>query len=204
MTVIGLTGTSGSGKGAVSNIMAKNGAYIIDCDKIAHENMEIGGIAYNDIVTAFGKTILNCDGSISRQSLGSIVFTDINKLSLLNRITHKYICEGVMVAIEKHRDKKCVVIDAPLLFESRLNQICDYIWVVNANTDVRLKRVMERDGITKEQALLRFRNKKYFITLAEKSDFIIENNGSLETLENIVKHKMINQGLTQNFYSFEF
>ena len=109
-----------------------------------------------------------------------------------------------MVAIEKHRDKKCVVIDAPLLFESRLNQICDYIWVVNANTDVRLKRVMERDGITKEQALLRFRNQKDFNTLAEKSDFIIENNGSLETLENIVKHKMINQGLTQNFYSFEF
>ena len=79
MTVIGLTGTSGSGKGAVSNIMAKNGAYIIDCDKIAHENMEIGGIAYKDIVTAFGKDVLNNDGSISRQALGSIVFSDSRK-----------------------------------------------------------------------------------------------------------------------------
>ncbi len=204
MTVIGLTGTSGSGKGAVSNIMAKNGAYIIDCDKIAHENMEIGGIAYKDIVTAFGKDVLNNDGSISRQALGSIVFSDSRKLSLLNSITHKYICEGVMSDMEKHRDRECIVIDAPLLFESGLNQICDYIWLVDARKDIRLKRVMIRDGITEEQALLRFKNQKDFNTLSEKSDVIIENNGSIESLEAIVKHQMLSQGLTQNLYSFVF
>lgn len=109
-----------------------------------------------------------------------------------------------MSDMEKHRDRECIVIDAPLLFESGLNQICDYIWLVDARKDIRLKRVMIRDCITEEQALLRFKNQKDFNTLSEKSDVIIENNGSIESLEAIVKHQMLSQGLTQNLYSFVF
>ena len=87
MTVIGLTGNSGTGKSSVAKVMGKYGALILDCDKIAHENMAVGGCAYDEIVSAFGKDILNSDNTINRKALGNIVFNDSQKLSILNKIT---------------------------------------------------------------------------------------------------------------------
>ena len=79
MTVIGLTGNSGTGKSSVAKVMEKYGALILDCDKIAHENMAVGGCAYDEIVSAFGKDILNSDKTINRKALGNIVFNDSQK-----------------------------------------------------------------------------------------------------------------------------
>lgn len=182
MKVIGLTGNSGCGKGAVASVMAEQGALILDCDKIAHENMMPWGAAYSDIVTAFGKDILKSDGEIDRKVLGSVVFNDRDKLELLNTVTHKYITEEVKRRIGLNEDKKCIVIDAPLLIEAGLDKICDRIWAVYAPLETRIKRVMSRDNIDRESVILRFKNQMKFEDIAKIADVVINNDGDLEEL----------------------
>lgn len=190
MKVIGLTGNSGCGKGVVAEIMSKHGALVLDCDKIAHDNMKPLGIAYGEIVEAFGDSILNEDCTINRKTLGSIVFNDKEKLILLNSITHKYIVEVINNAIMFNIDKKTIVIDAPLLIEAGLQRYCDSVWVVYAPFEVRLERVIKRDNIDRKSALLRFQNQMNIEEFKKYSDVIIENNCDLEKLEEIVVGKM--------------
>lgn len=190
MKVIGLTGNSGCGKGVVAEIMSKYGAFVLDCDKIAHDNMKPFGIAYGEIVEAFGDGILNEDCTINRRILGSIVFKYKEKLILLNSITHKYVVEVINNAIRLNRDKNVIVIDAPLLIEAGLQRYCDSVWAVYAPLEVRLERVIKRDNIDRKGALLRFQNQMNIEELKRYSDVIIENNCSLEELEEIVLEKM--------------
>lgn len=190
MRVIGLTGNSGCGKGVVAEIMSKYGALILDCDKIAHDNMEPLGIAYREITEAFGDSILNKDYTINRKILGSIVFKDKEMLTLLNSITHKYVIEVINNAIMLNRDKNLIVIDAPLLIEAGLKRYCDSVWMVYAPFEVRIERVMKRDKIGRKDALLRFENQMSIDELKKYSDVIIENNCSLEKLEKTVLEKM--------------
>lgn len=195
MKVIGLTGNSGSGKGIVAQIMKEYGAVIIDCDKTAHKNMLKSGAAYNELISAFGEKILKCDGEIDRKILGSIVFNDSNKLKLLNEITHKYIVKEAENEINKNSGKKVVVIDAPLLIESGLNKICDSIWVVYAPFEMRIERVMKRDGIDREGAVLRFKNQTPFEDLKRYADIIIENDEDIEKIKNEITCIMKDKGL---------
>lgn len=190
MRVIGLTGNSGCGKGVVAEIMSKYGALILDCDKIAHDNMKPLGIAYREITEAFGDSILNKDYTINRKILGSIVFKDKEMLTLLNSITHKYVIEVINNAIMLNRDKNLIVIDAPLLIEAGLKRYCDSVWMVYAPFEVRIERVMKRDKIGRKDALLRFENQMSIDELKKYSDVIIENNCSLEKLEKNVLEKM--------------
>lgn len=190
MRVIGLTGNSGCGKGVVAEIMSKYGALILDCDKIAHDNMEPLGIAYREITEAFGDSILNKDYTINRKILGSIVFKDKEMLTLLNSITHKYVIEVINNTIMLNRDKNLIVIDAPLLIEAGLKRYCDSVWMVYAPFEVRIERVMKRDKIGRKDALLRFENQMSIDELKKYSDVIIENNCSLEKLEKTVLEKM--------------
>lgn len=156
--IIGIAGSSGSGKGEVCKILEGLGCYIIDCDKLAHENMAKGGCAYSDIVNAFGTDILGSDGEIDRKILGGIVFNDKGKLALLNRIAHSLIKKRITEIIAENTDREYIVIDAPLLIEGGLLPLCSCAWLVDADTEVRLCRVMQRDGITREKALERFKN----------------------------------------------
>lgn len=195
MNVIGLTGNSGAGKGAVAKIMSNNGALVLDCDKIAHSNMEPEGVAYNEIIKAFGNTIVNGDNTINRKALGSIVFNNSEKLALLNKITHKYIEEVVLKALAENKDRKCIVIDAPLLFEAGLNNVCDSVWAVDAPEELRAERVMTRDNIDRESALIRFKNQSNFSQIANKCNVIIVNKASVEELEKEVSELMESNGL---------
>lgn len=195
MKVIGLTGNSGSGKGTVADIMMKYGAYIIDCDRIAHINMAKGGASYGDIVSAFGREILDDNNEIDRKALGNIVFKDKNSLELLNSITHKHIVMEVEKNINNNRDKKAVIIDAPLLIEAGLDSICDSVWAVYAPVEIRLERVMERDNIDREKALLRFTNQMDFEEIKKRADIVICNDGSVDKLENVVFNIMNDERL---------
>ncbi len=195
MKIVGLTGNSGCGKGAVAEIMAEYGAVILDCDKIAHKNMEPDGIAYNEIKAAFGNEILNGDNTINRKILGAIVFKNKRKLEELNSITHKYITNVIDNEIKLNSDKKCIVIDAPLLIEAGLNKICDVVWAVYASLEVRIERVMKRDNIDRESALIRFKNQMDFDEIRTYADVIIENSGELEELRRKVVENMNNEEL---------
>lgn len=176
--IIGLTGNSGSGKGAVGKILEKHGALVIDCDKVAHENMAKGGIAYDEIVSAFGREILDKNGEIDRKILGGIVFDDKDKLDLLNGIAHSRIKQRVDEIIKDNGQYNLIVIDAPLLKEAGMCESVDSIWLVTADEDIRLKRVMKRDSITEKAARARFKNQTPFDE--NEADVVIYNNNDIE------------------------
>ena len=186
--VIGLTGQSGSGKSLVASYIAQRGIHIIDCDKITHENMAVNGIAYGEIVSAFGNTILNEDLSINRKKLGSIVFSDSKKLELLNSISHKHIVKRVEDSVKAIED--ICVIDAPLLIETGLNRLCSTVWAVVCPLDIRARRIVERDNISYEDALKRFKNQKDIDFYIKNSDVVIENKGDISSLKERIEYEI--------------
>ena len=154
MKIIGLTGGTGSGKGFVASYLKNNGAYIIDADEIAHRIILKGEAAYKEIVEFFGEGILDEEGNIIRKELGKIVFSDGEKLKVLNSCTHKYIGLTVLEEVKKAEaepDKyKFIVYDAPLLLDTDFINSCDEVWSVFADAETRCARIMARDNITKE------------------------------------------------------
>ncbi|GLI50451.1 dephospho-CoA kinase [Tepidanaerobacter syntrophicus] len=184
MTVIGLTGGIASGKSTVTALLKEKGAAIIDADKIAREIMSKGEPAWFEVLNYFGDEILNNDRSdIDRKKLAHIVFSDKAKLEVLNNITHPKIIEEIKRQVEEYKKagKKIIVIDAALLIETGLDKIADEVWVVAANEDIQLQRLMAREkDITKDEALKRIKSQ---MPLAEKlkfADRVIDNNSSIE------------------------
>lgn len=187
MKIIGLTGGTGSGKGFVSDRLKQRRAYVIDADILAHKIIEKSKPAYNEIVEYFGNEILDQNGDIIRRKLGNIVFTDKEKLSFLNKCTHKYINIEILKIIDEVKTQSdkynAIVIDAPLLAEAGLTEICDDIWVVYADPSVREKRIMERDGISQEQAKDRIASQKTWEEYKNLGAVIIDNSSDDENVE---------------------
>ncbi len=187
MKIIGLTGGTGSGKGFVSERLKARKAYVIDADAVAHEIIEKGRPAYKEIVDYFGSEILDENGNIFRRKLGNIVFSDKDKLAFLNSCTHKYINMEIMRIIEEVKPQtnvySAIIIDAPLLAEAGLVDICDDIWVVYADSEVRVKRIMERDSISEEQARNRIASQRSWEEYKELGAVIIDNSSDDENVE---------------------
>ena len=184
MKVIGLTGASGSGKGEIAKFLAELGALIIDADKTAHRVILSGNPAFNEILEAFGTDILDGNREIDRKKLGGIVFSSDELREKLVKITHKYIVEDnlkQMEAAQKNASHKIVVFDAPLLLGSPLASVCDEIWVVSAEREIRISRIMCRDKLSHEQVLTRI-DKQIDDKKAAKADVFIENNDSTGNL----------------------
>lgn len=187
--VVGLTGQTGAGKSTVSEIFAKNGYAVINADHISRIVVEKGTDCLKELVDIFGKGILNPDETLNRKALAAIVFTDKTKLETLNSIIYPYITTEILSQIKQYSDKgnKLILLDAPTLFESHSDDFCEIIISVTANSETRKKRIMERDGITAEQAQNRMDSQlatEYFIS---HSDYIIENNDSFDVVYDISK-----------------
>ncbi len=186
MKVIGLTGGTGSGKSVVSKSLAEAGAVIVDADQIAHEIILKGEPAYQEIIEYYGTGILDGEGNIIRKKLGEIVFNDGEKLAFLNQCTHKYICAEVdrqIAAAKAVGTATAIVLDAPLLLEAGLEQVCDGVWVVYADPEVRAQRVMARDGVTYELAKARIANQKSWEEYKQAADTVIDNSKDLAYLQ---------------------
>ena len=186
MKVIGLTGGTGSGKSVVSKSLAAAGSVIVDADKIAHDIILKGEPAYEEIIEYYGTGILGEDGEIIRKKLGEIVFNDKEKLAFLNRCTHKYITMEVkrqIAAAKEEGTAKAIIVDAPLLLEAGLETVCDLVWVVYADPEVRAQRVMARDGITYELAKARISNQKSWEEYKAAASTVIDNSKDLAYLE---------------------
>ncbi len=182
MLVIGLTGATGAGKGLFGKVAAEHfDALHIDTDKTAREVVEPGTPCLREIVATFGEKILHADGSLDRARLGEIVFSDTQKLQTLNRLTHHYVTDRVKVHLEKAETdgKRICVVDAPLLFESGEDAICDTTVGVVAREDVRFERILARDGITDQAAKKRMNAGKPEQFYRENCHHILENNGSV-------------------------
>lgn len=190
MKVIGLTGGTGSGKSIVSSWLRNYGFAVIDADAIAHEIIEKEKPAYQELVAHFGYEILDDSGNIIRKKLGSIVFSDEKQLLFLNECTHKYIIKEIENSIQQYtQQQNChsIVLDAPLLLEVGLEQYCDEVWVVYTKEEIRLQRIMERDGLSKEDAWNRIASQKPWEEYEKAADVVIDNNGNIEYLENQLK-----------------
>lgn len=180
--VIGLTGGIASGKSTVSGMLIEMGAEVIDADVEARLAVEKGEPAYNTIISYFGTGVLADDASIDRAKLGSIIFNDQEKRGALNSMVHPAVRERMLAKKEQavKTNKKVIVLDIPLLFESQLTWMVEKTIVVYVNEQVQLKRLMDRNGYTEEEAKTRIRSQMPLKEKAELADAVIDNNGTLE------------------------
>lgn len=183
--IIGITGNSGSGKTTVCDILASYSGHIIDADKAAHKAMEPGKPAYIKIVSAFGPDILSSGNKIDRKKLGSIVFNDINKRTLLESIVHPLVIEDILTEISS-TDALFIAIDAVLLVESGLHHHCSTVWLVTAPDEARLNRIIVRDGLSTEAAAARMRNQRDTAPIAAIAQITIQNDGDIKALHSRV------------------
>lgn len=187
--VIGLTGQTGAGKSTVSRVFAENGYAIINADHISRKVVEKGSECLKEITEMFGLNILNPDETLNRKELAKIVFVDKTKLEMLNSIIYPYITTEIISQIKHFSEngKKLILLDAPTLFESHSDDFCEIIISVVAEPETRKKRIIQRDNITVEQAQNRMDSQLSTEFFIEHSDFIIENNDSVDVLNGISK-----------------
>lgn len=192
--VVALTGGTGSGKGYVAEILKDLGGFIVDADVIGHGIIKKGKIAYEEIVEYFvnenGADILDENGEIIRKKLGEIVFSDKDKLEILNKCTHKYIELEILEKVDENikKDKNQVIfIDIPLLKDGVILDKCDKVWAVFAPPTQRIERIINRDNISLEVAKSRVNSQQDWEYYDNMADFVIENSNDTKNLEEIIK-----------------
>ena len=178
--VVGLCGRSGSGKGYVSSRFFECGIPSIDTDRVYRESV-LSGPCLCEIVSEFGDSVLNEEGRLDRRSLAAIVFAPgcEEKLVRLNEITHKYILQETLKLIERYEAEghRSVIIDAPVLFESGFDKICDLKVCVTAPREVSVMRICERDSRSREEAERRLDSQIDESELVLMCDEAIVNDG---------------------------
>ena len=184
MKIIGVTGSSGAGKTEVCKILQEQyDAEVIDADAVAKNLSKKGTLYLNSIVSHFGTDIVYKNGALNRKKLANMIYEDDQKREQLNRCTFDFIVQDIKKRINKVNHKEMILIDAPLLFESGLNSICDNVIVVLAKQEEQIKRICKRDGITEEVAKKRLNAQNTNEYFEEVGDIIIVNNNTLEDLK---------------------
>lgn len=180
--VIGLTGGIATGKSTVTKMMKRLGVPVIDADQIARQVVEPGRSAYQAVIKQFGEDILLENGQINRPKLGSIVFADKEKREQLNQIVHPAVRQEMLQLRDQYieRGVKSVVLDIPLLFESKLTNMVDKVIVVYVPKQLQLKRLINRDQFTELEALQRINAQLPTIEKAKQADAVIDNRYTKE------------------------
>ncbi|GIN86845.1 dephospho-CoA kinase [Heyndrickxia sporothermodurans] len=191
--IVGLTGGIASGKSTVSKMLKQKGYTIIDADIAAREVVNIGEDAYFQIIKDFGEDILLEDRSLDRKKLGSIVFHNRDKRLLLNNIVHPAVRKYMLTKKDEaiNGGKQTVIMDIPLLFESQLTYMVDRTILVYVEPPIQLARLMERNQLSKEDALARIQSQMPLDEKVKLADAVINNNTELNNtkyqLETIIK-----------------
>ncbi len=180
--VIGLTGGIASGKSTVANMLKESGITVIDADIEARLAVEPGEIAYNKIAEHFGKSILLENGTINRAKLGEIIFNDQEERTVLNGIVHPAVRERMNEKKEAaiKRNESIVIMDIPLLFESKLTDQVERTLLIYVDEATQLKRLMERNNYSENEAMVRIQSQMPLKEKKALADFIIDNSGTLE------------------------
>lgn len=181
MKILGLTGPTGAGKGVVTARMREAGVLVVDTDRIAREVVEKGQPCLQALVDAFGDGILREDGTLDRAALAAAAFASDDAHQRLNAVTHPFIIERSLEYMKQSGALRAVI-DAPLLFESGMDRLCDATAAVLAPAPMRLERIMRRDGISREQAQLRMSAQPDDAFYRARVDHILNNDGDLPTL----------------------
>ena len=182
--IIGITGSSGAGKSTVCEILEMSyQAKIIDADEIARRLSYQNDAYLGEIVASFGAEILLNTGELNRRKLADIIYKSLEKRKALNAITFKYITAEIQREIEQAQEK-LIIIDAPLLFEANLQRLCNVtVAVITRNQETQISRIMERDAITKEQAMNRLKAQHPNEFYVSKCNYSIVNEGNLQEVE---------------------
>lgn len=178
--VLGITGGSGSGKSQVCKLLASMGAHILDADEIGHEVTAREDVL-REIEVAFGKEVIKEDGTLNRKALGEMVFASREALETLNIITHKKIYDEIEKRLGES-GSDIVAIDAAVLKQTRLKDLCNFIIAVVAPANQRVQRIMQRDNLTEQRAMERINSQPTDAQYAHGVDFVILNNGNVENL----------------------
>lgn len=176
--ILGLTGQTGSGKSTLHACAEGKGFYVIDCDKVAHSVTGQSKEAKNALCTAFSSDILT-QGNIDRKKLAAIAFKSKENTELLNKTILPFIVAEIGAIIEK-ADSEYILLDAPTLYESGTDKMCSFVLALLADEEIRKARIIERDNLSEEAALLRLKAAKKDEYYKQKADKIIYNNGSIE------------------------
>lgn len=185
MKVIGLTGGIGSGKTTVTDYLISRGFHVLDADKIAREIVLPGSEMLIQLTAVFGRDILMEDGNLNRKKLGEIVFSDTEKKKTLDALMHTRILELIherILQFREENEKKVIFIDAPLLFETGLNNSVGEIWVIDVDDETRIKRIMARDGLNREDIEKRISSQMTREEKNSRADVILDNTGDLQLL----------------------
>lgn len=184
--IIGLTGGIASGKSTVSALLLDKGAQLVDADVIAREVMLPGHPVLAAVVRHFGEDILAADGTLDRAKLGNIVFQNPEARQRLNGLTHPAIRQEIkdrMYRLEEEDPDRLIVVDIPLLYESELDNLFEKVIVVYVPRDIQRARLVERNGLTTEQAESRLNSQMDLEVKRSRADYVIDNSSDLKHTE---------------------
>lgn len=177
MKIIGITGSSGSGKSTATKILSEElKAKTINADEVVKQMQEKDSEYYKKIIELFGVRVVQEDNSLNRKKIAEIIFQDKEKKEKLDELTFKYVVEEIRQQVEKAKEEY-IIIDAPLLIESRLNEICNIVIAIISEKEEQIKRICKRDNIEESIAKLRLETQKDNEFYKINADYIVENNG---------------------------
>lgn len=191
--IIGLTGSIASGKSTISQLLKDKGFHIIDADLVARKVVEPGSPTLSEIAKAFGDDVLHPDGTLNREALGSLIFHDPAKRKQLNELMHPAIRQEMLAQRDELKTQgiETIIMDIPLLFESRLQHFVEKILVVSVTEEIQLERLIKRNSLSEEEAKVRISTQLPVSEKEKAADAVIYNNGSIEEsktqLEQILK-----------------
>ncbi len=180
-TIIGLTGNIATGKSVVRRMLEHLGAYTIDADALAHRVIAKGAPGYQPVLDKFGKWLLDPDGQINRARLGRLVFSDSQALAQLEDIIHPFVGQAIDLLIRR-ATQNVIVIEAIKLLETDLRNKCDSIWVTEADPKVQMERLVQKRGMSAEDALQRIHAQSSQHEKTAAATVVLKNNGSIEDL----------------------
>jgi dephospho-CoA kinase len=179
---LGITGGVGSGKTVVCDYLAQTGVTVVSTDQLAKKAVMPGMPAFDKIVNCFGHDILSEDGTLDRKKLRNLITEDKEKKTMLEQFVHPEVfvqMAEVYTAVQK-AGAQLIAVEVPLLFEAGMASLFDYILTVTVNADVRIQRIMERDHVSRGEAVALMGIQMPEEEKIRRSDFVIQNNGSLE------------------------
>ena len=193
MKVIGITGGIGAGKSTILRILEEEwNAFVLEADKVGHQVMEPGGCCYDEVIRLFGTGIIKNDKTIDRKRVSDVVFQEAGKREALNEVIHPAVKKEIRERLrqEKERGRKLSVVEAALLLEDHYEEICDEIWAVCTDKEIRIRRLMESRGYSREKCesiMAAQQTDEYY---RERADFVISNNGGPEFIRQAVAERL--------------
>ena len=177
MLIIGLTGGIACGKSAVSNILRKFGAQILDIDNVTHELLEPSGALFETYVQHFGKFIVDSEGFLNKKIIGEIIFNHPEERQWINSVSHPILLNAARDFLEECAEYsvEIAVVEVPLLFEAGWEHLFDEIWAVYVGRAKQIWRLVQRDKVTQQQAVARVNSQMSPEEICRRADVVINN-----------------------------